>query len=213
MYLSSFLNDDLFLCATLLDPRNGCGRNLTYAIAKDAERALRKYLQERYNTFEEERFAQNEIEYSNVELPSQNAGVAVANSRSQATTGAQIPADVVARLFGNSGADETPGATEPRDYNNVKDELSELHKAVTRFDVFEKWNVDPMLLYHEDCKLKLAKSVALDVLSIPAGEAPSERIFSIASRVIKFDRSRMGAEQVSRVAFIKKNKRALNLEQ
>lgn len=54
--------------------------------------------------------------------------------------------------------------------------------------------MDPMILYRGDCKLKLAKSVALDLLSIRAGEAPNDRICSIASRVIKFDRFRMGAE-------------------
>lgn len=213
MYLESFLDDELFLCATLLDPRNGCGLNLTYAIAKNAERALRKYLQQRFKTFEDERFAQVENDPSDIQLSSKNAGAAVANSRSHATRGAQIPANVVAHLFGNRDADASPVQTGIPDYNNVKDELRELHKTVTSLNVFEKWNVDPMILYRGDCKLKLSKSVALDVLSIPAGEAPSERIFSIASRVIKFDRSSMGAEQVSTVTFIKKNSRALHIDQ
>lgn len=70
-----------------------------------------------------------------------------------------------------------------------------------------------MVLYRGNCTLKLPKSVALDVLSIPAGEAPRERIFSIASRVIKFDRARLGASQVGTVAFVKKNFRALQLDQ
>eukprot|EP00171_Calliarthron_tuberculosum_P003086 IDg3086t1 len=126
---------------------------------------------------------------------------------------APIPVDVVAHLFGNRNTDEPPGAVGLRDYNDVKDELRGLHAAITKLDVFEKWDVNPMRLYRGDCKLKLGKSVALEVLSIPAGEAPSERIFSIASKVIKFDQARMGAEQVCAVTFIKKNTRALNIEQ
>lgn len=40
-YLLSFLNDELFLAATMLYPRNGCGQNLSnYAVAKKAQRAL-----------------------------------------------------------------------------------------------------------------------------------------------------------------------------
>lgn len=209
MYLSSFLNDELFLCATLLDPRNACGRNLTYVVAKSAERALRKYLKERFDSFEERRMS--DANPSDIESPTQNAGVPVASSRSGATVSSLIPADVVAHLLGNSGDSQSSNSTGVRDYNTVKDELRDLHKAVTKVNVFGKWTVDPMILYHGDCKLRLAKSLALDILSIPAGEAPSERIFSIASRVIKFDRSRMAAEQVSTVTFIKKNTRALDI--
>lgn len=42
-------------------------------------------------------------------------------------------------------------------------------------------------IYRHFTGLKLASDVALDDLSEHAGEAPSKRIFSIASRILKFD--------------------------
>ncbi len=51
-----------------------------------------------------------------------------------------------------------------------------------------KWKEDPMKIYGDlTLSIQLARTVALDVFSVPAGEAPSERIFSIASRIIGKD--------------------------
>ena len=71
---------------------------------------------------------------------------------------------------------------------------------------------DPMQLFRNVPSLELARAVALDVLSVPAGEAPCERIFSIASRIIRTDRARMSHRHVTRLTFIRKNKRALKLK-
>ena len=45
---------------------------------------------------------------------------------------------------------------------------------------------DPIDFFKGDglAELSLAVAVALDLLAVPAGEAPAERIFSIASRII-----------------------------
>lgn len=61
---------------------------------------------------------------------SENAGSSVVSSRRQSTSGAQLPAGVVAHLFGNRNADDSPIGAEHCDYNNVKNELRKLHQAV-----------------------------------------------------------------------------------
>lgn len=43
-YLDGFLHDDLFLCATLLDPRNGYSSSLSWVLLKDAIAALKNRL-------------------------------------------------------------------------------------------------------------------------------------------------------------------------
>ena len=53
--------------------------------------------------------------------------------------------------------------------------------------------------------LKLVPAVALDVLAVPAGEAPAERIFIIASRVLGTSRVSMTSSTLCQLAFLKKN--------
>lgn len=74
------------------------------------------------------------------------------------------------------------------------------------------WSENPIKLYQDPkIKLQLAKAVALDVLSVPAGEPPNERIVSIVSRVIKFDRSRMSSGKLCSTTLVKKNTIALDV--
>lgn len=81
---------------------------------------------------------------------------------------------------------------------SVDDELVEIFKAVTASGLPGKWNKDPMDFFHvKKMILPLCLYLAFEVLSVPVGEAPSERIFSIASRISKFDRSSISAEQVA----------------
>lgn len=74
------------------------------------------------------------------------------------------------------------------------------------------WRENPVKLSQDPkINLQLAQAVAFDVLSVPAGAAPSERIFSISSRVIKFDRSRMSSATLCSTTFVKKNTIALDV--
>lgn len=55
--------------------------------------------------------------------------------------------------------------------------------------------------------LNLLTSVALDFLAVPAGEAPSEIIFSIVSRIIGTSRVSMTPTVVCETVLLKKNNR------
>lgn len=74
-------------------------------------------------------------------------------------------------------------------------------------------NADAMSYYSLDSpyKLLLARRVAMEVLSIPAGEAAVERDFSIAAAVIGKSRRSLAPTQLERLVFSKRNARALNL--
>jgi hypothetical protein len=53
-------------------------------------------------------------------------------------------------------------------------------------------DVDPISLYiSSKYKLPLARKVALEVLSVPVGEAPAERIFSFSARTTTTSRASM----------------------
>ncbi len=58
------------------------------------------------------------------------------------------------------------------------DELRALFDAVKQSKMKGKWKEDPMKIYGDlTLNIQLARTVALDVFSVPAGEAPSERNF------------------------------------
>jgi len=69
---------------------------------------------------------------------------------------------------------------------------------------------NPMSVF-ADGAFPIARRVALDVLSVPGGEAPSERIFSIAGRVITPGRARLSAESLANATYVMKNRKALNM--
>lgn len=72
---------------------------------------------------------------------------------------------------------------------------------------------DAMKYYQRDSpwKLVLARRVALEVLSVPAGEAAVERDFSVATAVIGKSRRRLAPTQIERLVFAKRNTSALGL--
>lgn len=75
---------------------------------------------------------------------------------------------------------------------------------------FQKWDTNPIESYMDSVlSFKLVKSVALDFLFITAGEAASERIFSIAYRDIKNDQTCLSPSLLISTTFIKNNKRAM----
>lgn len=154
-YLAIFLDDQAFLCATILDPRNGCGRNLTVPIVKKAQRALEDELKIRFDLLEEKLLEENATERDSVPQPS-NAGISVSASRQESTIPAEFPSKVIALIFGNrSGAEPSQSFPALRNCNTAHDEMSRLLHAVNRMGVYKKWDVDPMSLYRENCQFEI----------------------------------------------------------
>lgn len=147
-YLESFLQDDHFLCATLLDPRNGCGRNLNWSLAKKSKGALLKRFERAYSHQEE-----------NI---SRNKNVPCYSEPEQTELSSELLADnIVATLFGSSP--RMPGNASPSkiSYNTPEEELRALFEAVQEINLFRKWLSHPFL------------PMALSLLSMPAGKPPS----------------------------------------
>lgn len=79
-----------------------------------------------------------------------------------------------------------------RTYNRVDEELKILLNAVKDDKIVGEWRTDPMSFYlSNNINLQLVQKVARDLFSVPCGDAPSERVFSIASRVISLLQSNM----------------------
>ncbi len=126
--------------------------------------------------------------------------IQVASARAARVNCELISNDGLATVFGTSSNDSgTEGQARciPRTYNTVPDEKAALYRAVEQSGMFNEWTKDPIDLHPENShNLQLARGVAFDVLSEAAGEAPSERIFSIASRVMGTDFTPMSDKHV-----------------
>lgn len=200
-YLDGFIHDDMLLCATLLDARNGCGRELSVSLLSEAKTALQSHLLQKYDNLVEE---SDILDVDNVA-----AGPSVASRRNEALNTYILPQSAVARVFGVESTASDSSITREK---AVEEELAFLFRAVNNSGMVGKWDKNPLDMFiKHSSKLKLSRSVALDVLSVPAGQAASERVFSIASRIYKYDRSSMSPQQVSEATFIKKNIRALGM--
>lgn len=91
--------------------------------------------------------------------------------------------------------------------------MSALFHAVNDHDVFNKLFSHPIDLYKNiGINLQLEKVVAYNLLPFLAGEAPSERTFSIVLRFMKFDRTRMSTEMLTQTTFFKKRKIAIDID-
>ena len=75
-------------------------------------------------------------------------------------------------------------------------------------------NANAMVYYKLDApqKLDLARRVARELLSLPAGEAAPERDFSVALRLLGLSRHSLTPEKLGELVFIKKNIAALGLK-
>lgn len=106
----------------------------------------------------------------------------------------------VARVFGVTtlSTGDASASLPPRDYTAPANEAALLFARPRAMDSREfdamKWLGG----------LPLVQAVAADVLSVPCGEAPCERIFSIAGRVIR-GRERLTPARLAQLVFVRKN--------
>lgn len=216
-YLDGFVNDEVFLCASLLDARWAV--KLNDSARRAAVTCLRSRLEREYERRIRDLHARAADADSAARAPARgannnNAGVQVADGRAEAVE-SNVDAFASA-LLGNDAVEQRGEqnrviAVVPT-FRNVDDEERVLFEKIVALNKNRDFSMlaDPMSIFRDPlANLQLARAVALDVLSVPAGEAPSERIFSIASRIIGTNRAKMSARSVTRNTFIKKNRRAL----
>jgi hypothetical protein len=122
-------------------------------------------------------------------------------------------ADLLGRLFGGGigvNNDEllAQGGPTPN-FRSVDDEMQKLAKLPKL-----PTTGDAMQVYRKDSpfNLTLAREVALDVLAAPAGEAPVERDFSVATHVLGKSRLSMAPKRLEQLVFSKRNSKALNFD-
>ena len=83
------------------------------------------------------------------------------------------------------------------------------HHVVTLASPVTLCGTLPSSLLDPNLNLQLTSRVTSSVLSVPAGEAPCERVFSMAGHVATRRHARMAAKTVSRMTYIRKNHCAL----
>jgi hypothetical protein len=192
-YLAGFVDDDLFLSATMVDARWQLGVSLPFDLQTKAGASLRRRIQVEFDRREQEReIAARVLAQSGGNALDRNVVDEQARVRTAAALGiAVLQVQQQARV-----------ALPPRAYNDIDTELALLFAAIANRQEPLPLDADPMQIFRDN-NLQLARAVALDVLSVPSGEAPCERI--------RTDRSSMSHRQVTRLTFIRKNKVALNL--
>ena len=122
---------------------------------------------------------------------------AVASRREVAMQGASIFGE-----WANAHGGEDSVSADPEEV--VRRFIRKMGKRFEDFDMTSN-PVD----FFKDGDLSSAVPVALDLLAVPADEAPAERIFSIPSRIIGNSRVSMSPTTVCQTTFLKKkNKRA-----
>ena len=195
IYVASFFDDPLFNCAMLLDVRNHGGLVLTdekeMEISRDTEHQISKAKAMLCDMVNDECIRQLKKQQEKA-----------AKEQNIAEGSYEERADFFFRNKFNIHE------VEAIHVNDATIEMARFMLLVR--DLWKKNCItdrtDPIDVFRsgEGMKLNLIKAVALRVLSVPVGEAPSERIFSISSRIIRKERASMCANIVAQLTFLKK---------
>lgn len=220
-YVSGFLLDDLMLTAMFLDYRNKCGKGLP----DDKIRRAAGAVKDRIAAAREELIeADRAVRASQAPvLQNQNAA---SNDNDDDDMAFLVDLGVAERAapvqLQQRAADPAPEIVLPTVEDEFKALLAALKEEARRSDALQmqlqarerdSLDVDPISLYNNNkYKLPLARKVALEVLSVPVGEAPAERIFSFSARTMTTSRASMSTTTLTQSTFVVKNKLALNLK-
>ena len=220
VYVADFLEDPIFLVATILDVRFCLGVTLPAQLRAKAFVELKTMLEKEFSRrvameIANARDAQHPASGMNGNGQNNNAGVQVANARTSAMPGTSTDLTALRKWISNNVS--IPDDDGGFDFNSVNEEMAKFTATVMR--LFEPHHqehpnakTDPLSFFrhHPTGKsLQLCAKVARDVFAVPVGEAPSERIFSIASRIHRRKRGKMSATHVAKATYVKKNRRAL----
>jgi hypothetical protein len=178
-YLLKFAKDPVMQCATLIDPRNRGGLGLPADVTAMCGAALRAKMEAKYN----------EIRQHNPAPAAAAADAAGADEAHLAALG--LPRAPLAGPIG------VPGSVVQDEYvqfltDAVKGSLP-LSPASSNFS---------LKIYK---KYPIIQAVARDVLRVPAGEAPSERVFSLAGRLQTAGRARLSPKRLAVLTYLNHN--------
>ena len=218
-YLKPFFGDELLLTATLLDSRCGI-QSLPSSLLPVAAAALKNRLIKVHarlsveHALAVERWRHEQESDREVPLGGALPQDRALNHNVAAARAAQVQdhvhtAEMLDDLFGGGapGQSVTAGGPIPT-FRSVDEEMAVL-KQLPRL----AGTADPMQLYRKESKHKLvlATEVAIDVLAAPAGEAPVERDFSVATHVLGKSRFRLKPASLEQLVFSKRNSKSMNL--
>ena len=190
--------------ATVLDARYGCAVGLGEELATTCRSSLIQAIQTEHDR-QVLLQAEGQRPSSRLEANTSNSGRQVANSRASLSPDLADIVSYVERI-----QQERPAPTRFRPSDQA-DEFFQKIVGLWRSANKPTMGSDPMQFYTSGngSTMQLIRTIALDYLSVPVGEAPSERIFSICSRIIRKERAKMSARHVAVLTFLKKNRIAL----
>lgn len=205
-YIEPFYLDEAYLVATVCDRRFGV-ETLPRDLLPAANAALTARLTAVHDRLEAERAAalqhrlgllRNESSSRQVDT---NLNSGVAEARELQVADYKHDKDDLARVFGDNAVAVVP-LPESATFRTVAEE-KQVILSLPRLEMKD----DPMQYYTPSSpyKLELTRHVVLDVFAMPSSEAPCERVFSIASRVLGQSRNSISPIQLERLTFLKKN--------
>jgi hypothetical protein len=225
-YLQPFTTDEEFLAATLLDRRWGVESLPAFALPA-AGAALRERLDKQHNLLElarmralqeeEERRAraaaaaalQAEPDGDNAAGPGVRAAQAGVQQHVHDDEDLDVAFGLRSRGLARARGEHAAPVLPPAHFRSVDDEILAI-RGLPKL----KMSANAMCYFKSDApqKLDLARPVARELLSLPAGEAAPERDFSVALRLLGLSRHSIAPEKLGELVFIKKNKAALGLK-
>lgn len=209
-YIHGFTHDKIFLCAMWFDARHRCAANLPPWVSAEAIDAVKDLM-----TTAREQLIAAERDLAAAQQQPANQDHALPPADANAPVEAQA-VDPLAHLRNLGIIREEPvPVQQPRqlDLPTVEDEFARISRHLATLVLPANLHLfDPMSAF-QAAEYPISRRVALNVFSMPAGDAPSpsERIFSIAGRILTPSRARLAANNLSRTTYMMKNRKSLNM--
>lgn len=135
------MKDELLLCATLLDARNGFDRELSIALLKKEKHVLMERLKDMYQVLNASQHAKPAT-YISI----RNAGSSVATARTSSLGAVILPNSAAASII---VIDLEKASTTNVQTNTPEKEVVAIFKAVSQSEIAGNWKSDSMDLYRD----------------------------------------------------------------
>lgn len=167
--------DKCFLSATMLDPRNESGRNITATLLQKANDALLLFFQDIYNDLEEKRLLSASLEAETLS----NSQVV----ESDIAKGGILTNSLLSSILCGPVKHVIDDSPVVHTYNKPNEEVMQLYSTTQGLGLFGKRQADPIKVHESpETSLWLARLGALNLQAMPVVKALSDRIFFIALR-------------------------------